>query len=264
MKNTLLFILILLSKLSYSQISNITFYPGSQSGICNSISNSFTLANDIAFFCGHKSNGANRLFTSTGDIASTAELKDFEGKDIRNPKIFRTMGNLAFITATHPIFGTTLYRSDGTQSGTYPLYEGYIQSIIGLFVIGDKLYFDGTRTGGISDLCVTDGSIAGTFELTTNNGDFLDFPSHFIDFNGTTYFTAITPTTGRELFKTNGTISGTNLSKDLNPGSSDGVFGCKVFNNKLYLNADNGISGKELYSTSNGFVITLFKDINVK
>ncbi len=44
-------------------------------------------------------------------------------------------------------------------------------------------------------------------------------PSNLIDINGTVFFTASTPTTGPELWKSNGTAAGTVLVKDIDPGS---------------------------------------------
>ena len=65
------------------------------------------------------------------------------------------------------------------------------------------------------------------------------------------YFTAYTSTWGRELWRTNGTSSGTWLVKDINPGEADAFLGNNDeifrFGDVLFLSAQEPLHGKELY-----------------
>jgi ELWxxDGT repeat protein len=75
----------------------------------------------------------------------------------------------------------------------------------------------------------------------------------FTDVNGTAFFFADNGTTGRELWKTDGTAAGTTLVKDINPGSADSVpdyyEGVKptVLNGILYFAASDGVAVQELW-----------------
>jgi len=66
------------------------------------------------------------------------------------------------------------------------------------------------------------------------------------------FFRATTSLNGYELWVTDGTESGTNIVKDINPGESSGFYGnygFHYFNGKFYFGADNGTTGDELWAT---------------
>jgi ELWxxDGT repeat protein len=69
---------------------------------------------------------------------------------------------------------------------------------------------------------------------------------------GHAYMAAFTTATGNELWKTDGTESGTAIVKDINPGNaSSSPFNLAVAANRLYLNATSPSIGNELW-TSDG------------
>ncbi|MDH4203176.1 MAG: hypothetical protein OEV87_09820 [Phycisphaerae bacterium] len=66
--------------------------------------------------------------------------------------------------------------------------------------------------------------------------------------NGTLYFSANDGVHGQELWKSNGTQSGTVMVKDINPGPKDSnPTHLTEYNGKLYFGADNGTDGHELW-----------------
>ena len=76
--------------------------------------------------------------------------------------------------------------------------------------------------------------------------------------NGKVYFSADDATCGRELFETDGTMAGTTLVKDINPGGgssypsigySPGLGQFAVLGGKLYFGANDGTNGNQLWST---------------
>lgn len=75
----------------------------------------------------------------------------------------------------------------------------------------------------------------------------LDYRPQFLQYsltNGSVLFIASDDTYGCELWKTDGTIAGTQLVKDINPGPADGVdctyTSLKFLNDKVYFSADQG------------------------
>ena len=66
------------------------------------------------------------------------------------------------------------------------------------------------------------------------------------------FFRATTSINGYELWVTDGTESGTNLVKDINPGTNSGFssyYGFHYFNDKFYFGGNNGTTGEELWAT---------------
>ena len=80
----------------------------------------------------------------------------------------------------------------------------------------------------------------------------------------TLYFTADDGTNGSELWKTDGTSSGTVMVKDINSGSGSSViYGLTDMDGDLYFNANDGTHGHELWKsdgTASGTVMV--KNIN--
>ena len=78
------------------------------------------------------------------------------------------------------------------------------------------------------------------------------------------YFIANDGIHGKELWKTDGTLSGTVMVKDINTGSGDGAIYClESVNNVLYFRGDDGTNGNELWKsdgTTSGTIMV--KDIN--
>ncbi|MDX2230533.1 MAG: glycosyl hydrolase family 28-related protein [Leptolyngbyaceae cyanobacterium bins.349] len=87
----------------------------------------------------------------------------------------------------------------------------------------------------------------------------------FTDLGGTVYFTADDRIHGRELWRSDGTIAGTTLVKDINPGLADaGPANFVVLGDTLYFTADDGVNGFELWkSDGTATGTTLVKDINL-
>ena len=89
-------------------------------------------------------------------------------------------------------------------------------------------------------------------------------PFRFCEANGKMFFIANNPASGQELWVSDGTKTGTQLLKDINPGTANGsIYGLIAFNNKLYFSANDGIHGTELWVTDGTTAGTqLLKDIN--
>ena len=72
----------------------------------------------------------------------------------------------------------------------------------------------------------------------------------FTNANGTLYFSAFDDVNGRELWKSDGTTTGTVLVKDIWPGANSGTVGNFAFaGSRLLFSANDGINGKEIWET---------------
>ena len=88
-------------------------------------------------------------------------------------------------------------------------------------------------------------------------------PSNFVNVNGTLFFTANDGANGVELWRSDGTSSGTTLVKDIRGGSSgsDPTFLTNV-NGTLFFRAFDGVNGYQLWHSDGTFSgTTLVKDI---
>ena len=83
-------------------------------------------------------------------------------------------------------------------------------------------------------------------------------PSLLTAYDGMVFFVANDNIHGRELWKSDGTLTGTKVVKDITPGSSSTSFNCLfVLGNWLYFSAYTSAYGGELWKTdgtSNGTV----------
>ena len=91
-----------------------------------------------------------------------------------------------------------------------------------------------------------------------NSGSSGSYPEYFTSFGNEVYFSANNSFHGYELWKTDGTSSGTVMVKDINIGSDSSMVTTEFveFGNALYFRATDGINGSELWS-SNGTVTEL-------
>ena len=65
------------------------------------------------------------------------------------------------------------------------------------------------RSGGNETLGVSNGTVAGTISLSATNLS----PRAITSLGNRVFFTALTPSAGRELFRSDGTVAGTALFK---------------------------------------------------
>jgi ELWxxDGT repeat protein len=88
------------------------------------------------------------------------------------------------------------------------------------------------------------------FALTTEDDRSGTFKSTLVIIGDNMFFTAKSTANGDELYVTDGTLEGTKLVKDINPGSGDASPRYLVsLNGKLYFQADNGTNGVELWES---------------
>lgn len=138
-----------------------------------------------------------------------------------------TSGSRAFFTADDGVHGRELWVTDGTETGTFLVADAVTAPDIGLepqhltaFPGGGGVLFQ-SETGGETSLWYSDGTAAGTRRLNTLGpvleGGYADIIKTV---NKIAYFLRPTPAgTTQELWKTNGTLTGTVKIRELPAGA---------------------------------------------
>lgn len=191
------------------------------------------------------SNTKNELWYTTSDLSTSSMLSDKLDWDsypvaVGNKVYFKTLENGS---------SYSLSVTDGTVAGTQTVIN--IGPVYDLFEYKGNLYF-GTSEG----LWKTNGTQAGTIKLTDA------IPSQYYDpyetiskvfciSNDILYFNAYTAANGFELWKTNGTVAGTKIVKNINPGAASSY--PQSFTDAkgtLYFFAQDGTGNYGIYKTN--------------
>ncbi|HEX8462402.1 MAG TPA: ELWxxDGT repeat protein, partial [Segetibacter sp.] len=184
------------------------------------------ILNGKVIFKGRDAANGIELFITDGTIAGTGLVKDiYTGPTSSIPDDDMVLLNgNVYFTAVTAAAGRELWKTNGTEAGTTMVKD---------IVPG------------------TEGSnIAGDYSLSSNGSYLL--------------FSAKTPTSGIELWKSDGTDAGTILLKDINPGapSSDANSFFK-YNNIVLFQAKDAANGTEIWKTDGTTAGTvLLKNIN--
>jgi ELWxxDGT repeat protein len=229
--------------------------------------------NGLAFYTlGNKFTGALELWRSDGTVAGTYMLTPNLSYYYDNYVV--NISNTVFFIAGDFDHGYELWKSDGSITGTKMVKDinpGFNGSYpYSLFVYKKDVYF-GAWDGGLNySLWKSDGTEKGTIKLKSITpayyySYFNATPQHiFCVSNSILYFNATDFNAfGAELWKTNGTASGTTLVKDINTYYSSYPDNLTDVNGILYFTADDGVHGNEIWKT-NGTTqsTTLVKDID--
>lgn len=223
--------------------------------------------------------GRDELYVSDGTEAGTVLLKDLtELPNDSHPRLFTELNGALLFVADDGIHGAELWRSDGHEDTTVLVrdvnpgpgganYAKFTPS-------GDHVFFaadDGTHG---FELWVTDGTSDGTHlvkDIFPGPADALDPYDLRDDFCRWTvvgdllFFCAIDGTHGRELWRTDGTAAGTQLVKDIFPGSSDAYpLDLVSWQGILLFTADDAEHGRRLWRSDGTEVGTrLVTDANL-
>ena len=249
-------------------------YPGAQSAAPEP---SAILGGELYFGADDGADG-RELWKSDGTGAGTAMVADlrpgsgdglpltpfsFGMNDVELMQ-FGTVGTSLFLNAENGSTGIEPWVSDGTAGGTALIEDVNVQPAgslpADLTDVGGTLYFrpgepllglepwksDGTEggTGLLKDI------VPGSGSGVPNDNQFIFDENQFTNVGGRLFFSAVDETNGRELWVSDGTVAGTKLVEDINPGfeGSEPYYLTPVGDTVFFV-ADDGTHGRELWKS---------------
>jgi ELWxxDGT repeat protein len=256
--------------LSTSTITNLTNFS---SNLYIPRSNLSVINNTIIFAGKDASNGVE-IWKTDGSIAGTGLLKDIYS-GLPSSEIQETVmheNQLYFSAKTAN--GTNLWKTDGTSGGTIELLDldpsNLIEGPKNIKVIGNKVYFyfDKLFSGynyewqfGVFDTSTS------VFTVLKNFGVISDFEDYFnsIVFDSNLIFTAFDTQNGFEVWTTNGTVTGTNIIKNISQGSANAQnFKLATTSNKVFFTAiESNSYDQKLHKIELGLVVSKVSDLKV-
>ncbi len=179
----------------------------------------------IYIFAGEDTDHGCELWISDGSVNGTALFVDVEPGPVgSNPRNLTRTGAKVFFSATTFADGTEVWVTDGTPEGTRRLTDlasGNSLLILSDFVFdGTVLFFTAHSSSQGSELAVWDGTQVAVLEIVPGGGS--SSPRGKVAApGGGIYFSAVTPTTGDTLWRSDGTAAGTELVPGFLPSEID-------------------------------------------
>lgn len=244
-----------------------------RSGIESSRIHSMTNVDGTLFLVANDGVHGWELWKSNGTSVSTTLVRDIRSGPIdSHPQQLTSVNGMLYFTADDGVNGRELWKSDGTEAGTVLVKDidtGTTSSDpTGLIDVNGTLFFRGSDGIHGAELWKSDGTATGTVMVKDifagiNNGF---AGSSLVNVNGTLFFRGVGDfaNNGAELWKSDGTETGTVLVKVIAPEFGGSQIGSEFVNvnGTLFFTAWEHAHGQELWKsdgTENGTV--LVKDI---
>ncbi|MEM6573659.1 MAG: ELWxxDGT repeat protein [Pseudomonadota bacterium] len=245
-----------------------------RSGQLSSFPRGLTAVGDLLFFSADDGVAGRELWvldTVAGQPSRVADLTPGEDDTVffvnptGGPNTAATE-DLLFFVADNGVNGRELWRSDGTEAGTFvfdinpgpdssmsfsidPVVPAPLDDMV---VAGNRLFFaaDDGQTG--RELWVSDGTVEGTrLVLDIREGPLSGSPDDLVPFGVEVIFVAGTGANGLEPWISNGEPTGTQMLRDIQPGSASSDPGLFTFVDGLvYFTATDPQNGGELWRTN--------------
>ncbi len=234
-----------------------TYYNG-----VKDLSFSATL-DDQLFFSLRRDDNTTDVYATDGTLGNTLLLMNLA---LPQNVVFTAFDNHVYFGIRVPNMGLQMWKTDGSVAGIVLVAEFGGDGYLGNYTaIGNKLFFAADNSSTVFDDTQPYVLVAGSSTPLLLNPNLFNI-TDFTEYNGKLYFTASdieNQNSNRELYTSDGTVAGTVMVKDINPGTAgSNPTGLIEFQNKLFFGANNGTNGKEIWSTDGTLAGTqLFKDI---
>jgi len=225
-------------------------YPGATSSSPQHLTN----LNGTLVFTANTFLRGNELWKSNGTSAGTLMVKDiYTGISGSNPSWFTQLGSDLYFAAKDAAHGTELWKTNGTSGGTvlvkdiFPGTDGVTglpnaSNPISLLNVNNTLFFTAFDNINGWDLYKSNGTAAST--VNVDPAASISMPTWLTGMNGVLYFVSLDD----ELWKSDGTVAGTELVKVINPGAGSGLpHDLAVHNNLLYFGGRNALGVDQLW-----------------
>jgi ELWxxDGT repeat protein len=202
------------------------------------------------------------LWKTDGTTDGTSLLKDFPaGGASRPPQIAESLGGTVYLSYTDTTGSFSWWQSDGTVAGTVQVEQlPTLPPTPSPLTAPDGITFGtvGDPSGNYKvDLTATDGTgvttVLHVFPGLIGSGIIPQPVNNLTLVGDTLFFAAYDPTYGKELWKSDGTVGGTVMVKDINPGPGGSTFnydGSWVsFDGTLLFDATDGTHGEQLWAS---------------
>ncbi|WP_167547181.1 ELWxxDGT repeat protein [Stieleria maiorica] len=235
------------------------------------------LGNEL-YFTALDENDETDLWKTDGTESGTVKVYDADASGVYYLTDLTASGTKLFFTAYEPATGYELWVHDGTSGGTALVKDiNPDQFVIDrpqeLTDVNGTLFFTSYDDGYYNrELWKSDGTAEGTMMVADLGIDpgidpgpadddptFSSNPTFLTNHNGLLFFAAEDYVDGVELYKSDGTESGTVRVADLNPVGSSYPEELTSFNGELFFAASDGTGGRHLFK-SDGSTITLVAD----
>jgi ELWxxDGT repeat protein len=230
-------------------------YPGAMSGSpgMNVSAPESAVLKGVLYFPARTGNNGFELWKTDGSAAGTAMVKTINpGLTGSDPRGLTTFNGMVLFVADDGTSGAELWKTDGTPLGTVLVKDinpgaGSAFDLTNIqFTVSNGVVFfaadDGLRG---RELWKTDGTFAGTVIVRdispTGSSMSIGLVDSLTDVNGTLFFGASDGSSGRELWKSDGTSLGTVQVMNIAPGSTSSSPAVIVnFNGIALFHATNG------------------------
>jgi ELWxxDGT repeat protein len=197
------------------------------------------------------------LWCTDGTAAGTVPVRDVWFSEGPAPYAFQLSvagGKLLFYLLRYN--GPELWQSDGTSAGCKPVMEGtFLDSVDSpFFDLGDAVIFQ-AEAQGLGRTRWWRHDAAGTVPMPPapimpklGYADFFHTPQPIV--GGKLFYSGAVESEDYELWTTDGTVAGSHLVKDIQPGDKgSSPSSMLTVGDKVYFTADDGVHGLELWRT---------------
>lgn len=233
--------------------------PGAEPSTWQAGPSDLVVVDATLFFAADDGSSGRELWKSDGTDGGTVLVDDIQPSAAwAEPRNLAAANGFVFFTAGDGVVGRALWRSDGSEGGTVRLADTWpgtgSSDPGGLSEVNGALLFSADDGECGWELWGSDGTWGGT--LLTKDIDpgpyysIYPYAREMLSAGGTLFFAAYHPANGTELWKSDGTETGTVLVKDICtgiPGSSPSSF--TDSGGTLFFAADDGVNGCELWKS---------------